>query len=189
MGPPGDPTPAAAEGAPAGAGRPLAATVVGFIVFFVAVGAAGVGGMVALSPGVKQPIAFDHGLHAKDNAVDCSTCHADPSLEPFVRLPGAGDCAACHGEPIGKSAEEAKLVRLLRGGKPIAWRPLFAEPRHVFFSHRRHVAVAGIQCETCHGAIAAARSPPEHARRLRMQDCLACHRRSGAATDCTACHR
>ncbi len=181
-----------AEGVSAPSGSrhwPFAASAAGFFVSFVATGAVGLAGLDAPSPRLRQPIAFDHRLHAKENGIECTTCHAFFGVETFSGLPAADTCAACHAEAMGQTAEEARLVSLLRAGEPLAWRPLFAEPRHVFFTHRRHVAVARIGCETCHGAFAEARAPPERVRRLRMRDCLGCHRQAGAAVDCTACHR
>ncbi len=173
-----------------GSGRwSFAATAAGFLVSFLAAGAVGLAGLAMPSPRLRQPIAFDHRLHAKENGIECTTCHAFFGVETFSGLPAADTCAACHAEAIGQTAEEARLVSLLRAGEPLAWRPLFSEPRHVFFTHRRHVAVARIGCEACHGAFAEARAPPERVRRLRMQDCLGCHRQAGAAVDCTVCHR
>ncbi len=171
-----------------GPGRwPFATAGAGLLFSFLGAGIAVLAGLGAPSPRVHQPIAFDHRLHAKQNGIECSTCHA--WSEAFSGLPAADTCATCHAEPLGGTAEEAKLVTLLRAGGPLAWRPLFAEPRHVFFTHRRHVSIARIDCETCHRGIAEARAPPERVRRLRMQDCVGCHKRSGAPTDCTACHR
>lgn len=153
------------------------------------------GGMVALGNGhhfdapVVQPIAFNHKAHVQDREIDCSACHSYYEKQTFSGLPPAEVCAMCHAEPQGKSEEEAKLVRLLDAKTPLAWKPLFRQPPHVFYSHRRHVAVAKLECKECHGAIAEAAAPPVRAKTLRMQDCIDCHRRSGLSTHCTSCHR
>ena len=138
---------------------------------------------------VVQPIAFDHKKHVEENQLACSTCHEYFEKETFSGLPGAEICASCHLEPQGKSAEEAKLVQLLQGGEPLEWKPLFRQPPHVFFTHRRHVVVAHLECAVCHGSIAASLVPPGRVQRLHMRDCLECHRRAGATTACTGCHR
>jgi hypothetical protein len=147
------------------------------------------GGPAFLRTAVRQPISFNHKKHVKDLDLGCTTCHLTVEKEAFSGLPTAEVCAFCHAEPQGKSAEEAKLVALLKAGTPLEWNRLFRQPAHVFYSHRRHVVVAKIQCAVCHGSIALTTSPPGRVRRLRMNDCLGCHRKSGVSTDCTACHR
>jgi hypothetical protein len=147
------------------------------------------GGPAFSRPAVQQPIAFNHLKHTKELDLSCPTCHLTVEKEAFSGLPAAEVCAGCHSEPQGKSEEEEKLVQLLKDGAPLGWKPLFRQPPHVFYSHRRHVAVAKIDCSVCHGTIAATTAPPGRVKRLRMIDCISCHRRSGASTDCTTCHR
>jgi len=159
-------------------------------VFFAAVGV--ISGFVAASTNrepIRQPIAFNHRKHVKENGMACSDCHTSYQTETFSGLPGADTCSLCHGQMQGKSAEERKLVALLSAGGEPQWRTLFRQPPHIFYSHRRHVMKAGIACETCHGAIANTTTPPTAVRRLKMADCIDCHERRGVATDCTTCHR
>jgi hypothetical protein len=174
--------------------RQVVPAVAGFAASFVmacaAVTAFGLsGGPAFLRPATRQPISFDHNKHVKDLDLGCPTCHLTVEKEAFSGLPTAEVCASCHAEPQGKSPEEAKLVALLEAGTPLDWNPLFRQPAHIFYSHRRHVVAAKIQCSVCHGAIALTTSPPGRVRRLRMDDCLGCHRKAGVSTDCTACHR
>ncbi len=138
---------------------------------------------------VVQPIAFNHRKHVVDNSIECSTCHAYYETETFSGLPDADTCAPCHAEPIGKSAEEKKLVALLQSGKPLVFTSMFRQPAHVFYSHRRHVVKAKLACEQCHGQFAKTSSPPTTVTKLRMNDCIGCHTKQGVATDCTTCHR
>ena len=140
-------------------------------------------------PAVRQPIAFNHQKHVKDNDLACSTCHEYYEKEAFSGLPTSEICASCHLEPQGKSAEERELVRLLKAGAPLDWKPLFLQPPHVYYSHRRHVVTARIDCSVCHGGIAQTSFPPARVPRLRMADCIGCHEKHGAPTECTACHR
>jgi hypothetical protein len=159
-----------------------------FLAFFFLTGAVTIwrGGP---EPRARQPIAFNHKKHVQELDLACSSCHQFYEKEAFSGLPGADVCSTCHQEPQGKSKEEAKLVRLLQSGAPLEWTGLFRQPAHVFYSHRRHVVAARIECAVCHGSIAATTAPPTSVKRLRMKDCLDCHRRSGVSTDCTACHR
>ena len=168
---------------------PLAVGFFAFLAIFLLTAAGTTWRVRRYGSGAAQPIAFNHQKHVKDLDIACSSCHQFFEKEAFSGLPGADTCAACHSEAQGKSAEEAKLVRLLKAGTPLEWTGLFRQPAHVFYSHRRHVVAAKIECPTCHGLIAASTSPPRRVERLRMQDCLDCHRRSKVSTDCTVCHR
>jgi hypothetical protein len=171
-------------------GRVVRLGLLGFLGCFLLTGAASFWRANRLSsPRARQPIAFNHKKHVQDLELACSTCHQFYEKESFSGLPDSEVCGACHGDPQGKSKEEAKLVQLLKNGESLQWVPLFRQPAHVFYSHRRHVVGAKLECATCHGAIAQATAPPQSVRRLRMQDCLDCHRRSGVPTDCTTCHR
>ena len=167
---------------------------VGFAAFFVLAGAGTTaitlgGGPSFIRPAVQQPIVFNHRKHVKELDLACSSCHLTVEKEAFSGLPDADVCAFCHSEPQGTSEEEKKLVQLLKTGAPLAWKPLFRQPPHIYYSHRRHVVVAKLDCVVCHGSIAATIAPPGRVKRLRMDDCLSCHRRNGVSTDCTTCHR
>ena len=168
---------------------PWTAGVLSFVAFFFLAGAVTVWLSTPRVARAGQPIAFNHKKHVEELELACSTCHQFYEKETFSGLPGADICSSCHQEPVGKSKEEAKLVRLLQSGAPLEWTSLFRQPAHIFYSHRRHVVAAKIPCAVCHGSIAASVTPPQSVRRLRMQDCLDCHKRSGVATDCTSCHR
>lgn len=146
-------------------------------------------GRVFPGPAAKQPIAFNHAKHTKELELGCPTCHVTVEKEAFSGLPGAEECAACHAELLGNSAEEKKLVALLKAGAPLSWQPLFRQPSHVFYSHRRHVVTAKIACRACHGSMAESTTPPGRVQKLGMGECLDCHRRTGGPTDCTGCHR
>jgi Cytochrome c7 and related cytochrome c/Class III cytochrome C family len=166
------------------------AAVAGFVVFFLGSALTVVvrGGGAFSSP-VTQPVAFNHRKHVEELDLACSTCHEFVDTETYSPLPAADLCATCHQEPQGKSAAEKKLVQLLQSGATLDWKPLFRQPPHVYYSHRRHVAAGKIECGTCHGAIAKSTEPPSVVKRLRMQNCIDCHRRRGVSTDCTTCHR
>jgi c(7)-type cytochrome triheme protein len=63
-------------------------------------------------------------------------------------------------------------------------------PGDVFFSHRRHVTVAKVECQTCHGAIGEATAPPGRpAVNQSMEWCISCHEKRQVSVDCNACHR
>lgn len=165
------------------------ASLLGLVAFLFVTGAVSVFRAAGAPTPVAQPIAFNHRKHVKDLDLACSSCHQFYETETFSGLPDAEVCATCHSEPQGKSKEEERLVKLLKTGSGLQWASLFRQPAHVFYSHRRHVVAAKIECAVCHGSIAQTTAPPQSARKLRMQDCLDCHQKSGVPTDCTACHR
>lgn len=173
---------------PAAGAVAWSALFLGFLLSFAAAFALH-GEWPVLSRPVAQPISFNHRLHVEQEEMSCEECHRYCETETFSGLPSGKLCALCHIEPQGESKAEARLVELLQSGSELEWQPLFEQPPHVFYSHRRHVVVAGIECQTCHGDIAQSDSPPVQVRRLTMDDCRNCHEKSGASTECTACHR
>lgn len=96
----------------------------------------------------------------------------------------------CHRTPQGDSAEAARVTDLLEAGDPLRFNKLFRLPDHVFYTHRRHVGIAELECADCHGAIAETERPPERALvPVSMDSCMDCHREHGLTLDCNACHR
>ena len=80
-------------------------------------------------------------------------------------------------------AEILKVHGFVARGEPIPWRRLYRVPSHVFFSHRRHVAMAGIVCAECHGPMEEQTRPPDRALVAHdMDDCMECHERTKAST-------
>jgi hypothetical protein len=152
------------------------------------VGAALVTGIVAVawalvlpaSP-VGQPIAFPHAKHV---GVACTVCHSGAATTARAGIPGAALCSKCHSTIPGRAATDASREQ------PINWVQVTHVPDHVMFSHRRHVTLAKLDCESCHGKVRERPTPFGVAPvRLEMKTCLACHSREGASEDCAACHR
>ncbi len=139
---------------------------------------------------VRQPVAYNHSVHVKKLSLDCETCHETSKTGDVAGLPPLAACAACHQEANGTSPEEKKVVAAVAAGREIGWRRLYGVPRHVYFTHRRHVLVARVACERCHGDMGSQTHPPPAALvALTMDGCLACHRERGASQDCDVCHR
>src|SRR5574341_292834 len=114
---------------------------------------------LACSSEVKQPIAYDHRLHVGKLELDCDVCHETAAGGEVAGLPPLSTCATCHQEANGSSAEEKKVVEAVRAAREIPWARLYRLPRHVYFTHRRHVGVARIACEACHGEMRAQARP------------------------------
>lgn len=146
--------------------------------------------VVGCTETIEQPIRFNHKLHVTENGLECGDCHQYFETHSFSGLPGKEVCLECHEEPQTDSKEEEKIREYAARDEEIPWKRLHLMPDHVNYSHRRHVKVAGLACETCHGAIAEATSPPT--RPLVEQDmdwCLDCHEDKGATQDCIHCHK
>jgi len=139
---------------------------------------------------VIQPIAFSHQKHVEELELECDTCHEYLSSGQHAGLPTLDTCLFCHEEPQTESSEEQKIRDLSAKGEVDVFRKLFRLADHAFYSHRRHAIVAGIECSTCHGAIAETSIPPTQPLvRIDMDFCIDCHERESVATDCTRCHR
>lgn len=163
-------------------------------------------GMLGLvgEPAVRQPIAFPHKTHVELN-LECTSCHERAEKDTVAGRPPTAFCLTCHS---GETKGEAKKIEVFgENGGEIPWRRVWRLPTHVFFSHRIHVVVARVKCQTCHGPMESLDRPPAHPlKKLAMNDCIGCHEawrfsRSTAepavkpaaarrvSTDCNACHR
>ena len=151
----------------------------------VALGAAIGSSLILPAAPVTQALPFNHAKHA---ALTCAGCHAGIQTTPRAGFPPHEVCAKCHATAPA-SVASADWKQLQTTGVRF-WKPVTSVPDHVMFSHRRHVALAGLACESCHGDIGRRTTPPGRAPvRLVMDTCLACHRTEGASEDCAGCHR
>ena len=138
---------------------------------------------------VLQPIQFNHLLHIQEVGLECADCHKYFATGQHSGLPTLADCMECHEGGMTDSPEEKKLLELARDAPMTPFLKLFMMPDHVYYSHRTHVTVAGLECASCHGDIAGTTTPPATPlMRITMNTCLDCHTRNGVSDDCTRCH-
>lgn len=156
---------------------------------------------------VKQPIEFPHKTHIALN-LPCTSCHQRAEKDTVAGRPPTALCIACHAGAESKSEEIRKLKAYGEKGEDIPWQRVWRLPTHVFFSHRVHVAIAKLDCQSCHGPMETLdRPPPRPLKTLAMDDCIGCHLKSMSAAraanmthatevrikrlvnDCNACHR
>jgi len=159
----------------------------------------------------KQPILFNHVVHAGSFQLACQYCHAQARRGTAAGLPSVERCMGCH-KIIGAqdNPEIAKIQDYARRGQPIPWVRVFKVPEFTYFPHRPHVR-AGVACQTCHGPIERMSvvgaetgrtlsndlmnlvglklAPPK----LTMGWCINCHRAqnlrgANAPLDCVICH-
>lgn len=145
--------------------------------------------LAACTDPVRQPLGFNHKKHTEAD-VECSVCHQHFETAEFSGLPSTGLCMDCHEGETSTDSEAQKLLKYAANEENIPWQRVYDVPDHVFYSHRRHVVVAEIDCVVCHGAIAELTVPPAYPLVDQTMDwCLDCHAARGATTDCIHCHR
>jgi len=145
--------------------------------------------VIGASRTVHQPIAFNHSKHVESGAA-CTDCHTGAQTQANATLPTLATCLGCHETQLSQNPEEAKVRAIAASGQELRWTQLTRVPAHVYFSHRRHVQIAQLDCAECHGPVAKSTAPPVAAfRPATMDNCLACHARRSVKTDCNDCHR
>ncbi len=138
-----------------------------------------------------QPIAFSHELHAGQYEIDCQYCHTGVRKAKSANIPSPNICMNCHsaiqnvGGESGVSTEIAKIYAAVDydpntgqygpNKKPIEWVRIHNLPDLAYFNHSQHVAVGGLECETCHGPIQEMPVVYQYAP-LTMGWCINCHR-------------
>jgi mono/diheme cytochrome c family protein len=159
----------------------------------------------------RQPIFFNHVIHAQSFKIDCQYCHADARRSEYAGLPSVDRCLGCH-KIIGAqdNPEIQKIHAYAQRREAIPWVRVFKMPEFTHFPHKPHVR-AGVACQTCHGPVermpvVGARTGPSLVNDLRrlvgfrsappplsMGWCVDCHRAENAKgakapLDCIACH-
>jgi hypothetical protein len=134
----------------------------------------------------EQPIAFPHTWHAQSVRLDCLFCHRGASTKAAAGVLPVQGCMFCHQVAGHQSPQVQKLIMAYESKQPIDWVRVYRLPDHVRFQHGPHTQ-AGVGCVTCHGDISSV-TVTTLAVRLRMGDCVNCHRQQSAPTDCLICH-
>ena len=146
-----------------------------------------------------QPIAYSHKLHAGDLGIDCNYCHTGVRKTKNANIPSLNICMNCHSEiknrkgKDGISPEIKKIYDALGGydpatkqygdgpKKPVEWVRIHNLPDLVYFNHKQHVKVGGIECQTCHGEIQEMEVVKQE-KKLTMGWCIDCHRKTDVNT-------
>jgi len=161
--------------------------IAGFGVFF-GVGYFLFGWALSSSP-PPQPLRFNHAAHIT-SGLTCVDCHAGARDAVRATLPTIDTCLMCHGEPMTDNPEEEKIRTAAAAGQELSWTQFSRVPPHVYFSHRRHVILGGLECIECHGPMDTLTEPPRRPfRPITMDSCLSCHQRRKLRNDCNDCHR
>lgn len=135
-----------------------------------------------------QPIAFSHALHAGQLEIACQYCHTGVEIGKSANIPSANICMNCHTHvqnvqgKEGISPEIQKIYNAVDNNQPIEWVRVHNLPDLAYFNHSQHVAVGGIECQTCHGQIQEMEVVAQHSA-LTMGWCIDCHRQTEIATE------
>lgn len=139
----------------------------------------------------EQPIAFNHKLHAGDNAINCQYCHSGVERSKTAGIPSVNVCMNCHkGISKGPTTGTTEIAKIYDAAgwdpekgeynkpqKPIKWIKVHNLQDFVFFSHQQHVKVGKQECETCHGDVKSM-GTAEQVKPLTMGWCIDCHRKT-----------
>ena len=136
-----------------------------------------------------QPIAYSHEIHVGKLNLQCLFCHETADKSTFAGVPSVKKCMDCHVAVRTDRPEIQKLTQYWNDKEPVPWNRVhrIRIRNHVYFSHKRHVK-AGVQCEHCHGQLAAM-AQVRQVHSLKMGWCVSCHQANNAPTDCLICHR
>lgn len=114
----------------------------------------------------SQPIEFPHDIHAGVNGIDCKYCHNSVERSRTAGIPTVNVCMNCHKGVKGKDdAQKEKIAKIYAAAgfdpegpgsytgetDPIVWNKVHVLPDHVYFNHKQHVLVGGLDCKQCHG--------------------------------------
>jgi predicted CXXCH cytochrome family protein len=142
----------------------------------------------------RQPIEYSHAVHAGKYKLECLHCHFGAERSRYAGVPPAQVCMNCHAQVKRDAPEVVKISDAVKSGKPIAWVRVHRFPDHAFFDHSRHVKVAEIQCQTCHGPVETM-ARVYQVETMSMEFCVDCHRNTRPSkngpqpsTDCSSCH-
>lgn len=140
------------------------------------------------SQGPRQPIPFYHRVHAGDRHIACQFCHRTVKEASFAGIPSTELCMRCHRVVIPQFPPIRELHGYWERRQPIPWVRVYALPGYVFYDHHAHTVTAGLDCDDCHGDVAAMDRVRQVAP-LTMGWCLGCHQKRGAPENCWTCHR
>ncbi len=128
---------------------------------------------------------FDHGLHVKDQGLDCDSCHRGAKEAEAAGMPALSQCMLCHGEMDEAKPPERRASAFFPGGEsPVPRAKVLAAGMR--FSHAVHAAKE-VECARCHGDPTAADWVPRKAGRQK-DDCMGCHVEKRASNECATCH-
>lgn len=149
-----------------------------------------IGVMALWAQSIQQPIRYNHKKHIEDVGLECTECHVNVETHARASIPNIEICGECHDDLDVENPEDRKVAEYVTKGEKIPWAQVHQVRDYAFFSHRRHVVLAEIECMECHGDVAQKEKPFDAPYvQIKMAWCLDCHEQRAVTTDCYACHR
>jgi len=133
-----------------------------------------------------QPIPYSHQTHLA-LGLECKGCHANPESGNLMTFPAASTCMSCHDVVAAQKSSIQKLASYAKSGQPIPWVRVYVVTSGVNWTHRKHLD-AGVNCETCHGAVEEMAAMSMATSVTSMAVCIHCHTLHNAPTACQTCH-
>lgn len=138
----------------------------------------------------EQPIRYNHKKHIEDAELECIDCHLNVENQARASIPNIEICGDCHDDVEAENPQERKVAEFVAENVRIPWQQIHSVPDYAYFSHRRHVKLAQIECITCHGDVAQMDQPfVKPFQEIKMDWCMDCHEQRAVSNDCYACHR
>jgi len=138
----------------------------------------------------SQPILYNHKIHVDEADLTCLDCHQNANILARATIPNISICGDCHDDIESENTEEQKVAEYVINEASIPWVQVHNVPDHAYFSHRRHVELAQIECTDCHGDVSQMERPfIDSFVEIEMEWCMDCHEQRNVTNDCYACHR
>lgn len=135
---------------------------------------------------VEQPVRFSHKIHVA-RGLQCQTCHANPEPGAQMTFPPTSRCMGCHQTVARDRPDVIRLTEFAKSNPTIPWVRVYTVLPGITWTHRSHVR-AGVDCQTCHGAVGELDVMSEVTAVTGMASCVSCHQDRKASTACTVCH-
>ncbi len=130
----------------------------------------------------SSKIKFSHKFHL-EQSIACIDCHTDATGSTSSNDKLLGDhnsCSSCHQEQIDSDCEFCHIKKDEYEG--------FINPiREIIFSHKQHLELDDVNCETCHRNLQEVEYAEER-NMPKMADCNQCHNDTKASSICENCH-
>jgi len=163
---------------------PVLAALVVALVFLVKPHLLPARGMQGASfPAEKQIVKFNHKFHTSEAGIACADCHPATAKSKAASdnlHPAHDQCQQCHEDQLTNSCGYCHL-------DTTNIEPRVVPVRSLTFSHEQHLAMKGVECNTCHAGIEQD-STSAQTRLPAMEACTTCHNDTKAPSWCEACH-
>jgi hypothetical protein len=141
---------------------------------------------LAPHPAPEQPLPYSHKTHV-GLGLACRLCHVNPAPGKEMTFPATSICMNCHAKVVTDRPAIKKLAMYAHSKQPIPWVRVYKVLPGVTWTHRKHLE-AGVQCQSCHGAVGDLQAMSETTAVTAMASCIGCHQARSVSAGCTVCH-